>query len=272
MLALANRLILPGLVCLVLLAALLYQKEQLLLGLDDPKVLSGWSLIGVIVFLALINTRKKLIAFNLGSVRGWLAFHIAGGFLAVAIFLLHSGTFMPMGLYEQVIAILFWSVSATGLLGVAITVLYPSRLTEDNGAEVTYERVPSEIFEIRKLAESEIISCTEESGQSTLSKHYEETIGWYFRRPRFYLNHVMGGGKAADWIQSQGNAVRRYLDEKEMVYLDRLLLLASRKTLTDKHFVSQDIMRKWLVVHIPLSVALLGMSVWHIILIHVYAL
>jgi hypothetical protein len=166
---------------------------------------------------------------------------------------------------------LFWLVSITGVWGVVITMFYPRRLTEDNNAEITYEIVPSEIFEIRKLAEAEVLACTEESGQPTLSQHYAETLDWFFKQPRFYLNHIMGGENALAWIRRQGKSVERYLNEKETGYLNRIIALAERKSVTDKHYACQDIMRKWLLVHVPLSVALLGMAVWHIFLIHVYS-
>jgi hypothetical protein len=271
MIALSQRLIMPGIISLVLFGVLFYQTEEMLSGLEDPTVVSGWALIALMVLLALINTRKKLIAFNLGRIKNWLAFHIAGGFLAVAIFLLHTGSLFPLGLYEQLLAVLFWLVSITGVWGVVITMFFPRRLTEDNDTEITYENVPSVIFEIRKLAEAELLACTEESGQSTLSQHYGETLDWFFKRPRFYLNHIMGGKKAFSWIRRQGTVVERYLSEKETGYLNRIIELAERKAVTDKHYACQDIMRKWLLVHIPLSIALLGMSVWHILLIHVYS-
>jgi hypothetical protein len=152
-----------------------------------------------------------------------------------------------------------------------ITMFYPRRLTEDSDTEITYERVPSQIFEIRKQAEAEVLACTEESGQSTLSQHYEETLYWFFKQPRFYLNHAVGGEEAFTWIRRQGKAVERYLNEKETSYLNRIIDLAETKAKTDKHYACQDIMRKWLLVHVPLSVAVLGMSVWHILLIHVYS-
>jgi hypothetical protein len=270
MLNLAQRLILPCIVGIVLFGALWYQADKTFMELGDPKVLTGWSLFGVIIFLALFNTRKKLAAFNLGLVRTWFVFHVAGGVLTVAIFLLHTGTIVPLGLYEQFLAVLFWLVSITGVIGVAIITIYPRRLT-DSGHEIIYERVSADIFDIRELAEAEVIACTEEAGQSTLSEHYDETMDWYFRRPRFYINHLFSGVQAAAWIRSQGNAVRRYLSDKEAPYLDRLLDLAEKKAVIDKQFACQDIMRKWLVGHIPLSVALLGMSVWHILLVYVYS-
>ncbi|MDA0240102.1 MAG: hypothetical protein O3A84_08770 [Proteobacteria bacterium] len=270
MLNLAHRLVLPGVLGIVLFAGLWYAADRTYMQLGNPKILTGWSLFGLMIFLALFNTRKKLAAFNLGRAKTWLALHVAGGVLAVAVFLFHTGTLWPLGAYEQFLTALFWLVSLTGILGLAIITVYPRRLT-DSGLEIIYERVPAEISEIRQLAEAEVIACTEEAGQPTLSDHYEETMDWYFRRPRFFINHLVGGVQAAAWIRSQGDAVRRYLSDKEAPYLDRLLALAERKAIVDKHYACQDVMRKWLVAHIPLSVALIGMSVWHLLLIHVYS-
>ena len=169
-----------------------------------------------------------------------------------------------------IIAALFWLVSATGILGVAIIVTYPKRLT-DSGLEIVYESIPNELYSIREQAEAEVIGCTEESGTSTLADHYEETLDWYFRRPRFYVNYVVGGNQAEAWLRSHGDAVRRYLSDKETPYLNRLLGLAEQKAKVDRQYACQDVMRKWLVVHIPLSISLIAMAVWHVLLVYVYA-
>lgn len=270
MIPLAHRLAFPLILAVLLFGALWFWSDRVSNDLGDPEIVTGWSLFGLMLFLGAFNVRKKLAAFNLGLARTWLALHIAGGLLAVVVFLFHTGTVWPTGLYEQVMAGLFWAVSATGLLGVAIIITYPRRLT-DSGREIIYERIPNEIYSIRERAEAEVIACTEESGANTLADHYEETLDWYFRRPRFYVNYVVGGNQAEAWLRSHGEAVRRYLSDKETPYLNRLLDLAQQKAAIDRQYACQDVMRKWLVVHIPISVALVAMSLWHLILIYVYA-
>lgn len=270
MIPLANRLILPLLLAVVLFGALWFWSDRVAGQLGDPEIVTGWSLLALMLFLGAFNVRKKLAAFNLGRVRAWLALHVAGGVLAVAIFIVHTGTVWPTGLYEQFMTALFWAVSATGVLGLAIIVTYPKRLT-DSGREIIYERIPNELYSIRERAEAEVIACTAESGTSTLSDHYEETLDWYFRRPRFYVNYVVGGNQAEAWLRSHGEAVRRYLSDKETPYLDRLLDLAEDKVKIDRQYACQDVMRKWLVAHVPISVALIAASIWHLILVYVYA-
>ncbi len=270
MTALAYRLLIPLVLSVSLFAVLWVWNERIAKGLDDPAIVSGWFLFGVILFLGAYNIRKKLAAFNVGPARVWLALHISVGLLAVFIFLFHAGALWPTGVYEQILAILFWIVTVTGFFGVAVIVIYPKRLT-DSGVEIIYEQIPSEIYDIRERAEAEVVACTEKSGESTLADHYVDTLDWYFRRPRFYFNHLVGGIGAEAWLRSHGDAVRRYLSADETSFLDRLLALAKHKTAIDRQYACQDVMRKWLVAHVPLSVALIGVSVWHLILVYVYA-
>jgi len=270
MIPLAHRLIVPLILSVAVFGALWVWNERVTKELGNPAIISGWFLFGVILFLGAYNVRKKLAAFNVGPARAWLALHIAGGLLAVCIFLFHTGTVWPTGFYEQILATLFWIVTATGFFGVAVILIYPKRLT-DAGLEVVFEQIPKEVYNLRERAEAEVVACTEKSGESTLADHYVDTLDWYFRRPRFYFNHLVGGIGAEAWLRSHGDAVRRYLSADETSFLDRLLALAKQKTAIDRQYACQDVMRKWLVAHVPLSVALIGVSVWHLILVYVYA-
>ena len=270
MIQLAHRLIVPLILSVAVFGALWILNERAAKELGDPAIVTGWFLFGTILFLGAYNVRKKLAAFNVGPARVWLAMHIAGGLLAVTLFLFHTGTLWPTGVYEQILATLFWIVTFTGFFGVAVIVTYPRRLT-DSGVEIIFEEIPGEVYSIRERAEAEVVACTEKSGESTLAEHYVDTLDWYFRRPRFYVNHLVGGIGPEAWIRSHGDAVRRYLSADETPFLDRLLALAKQKTAIDRQYACQDIMRKWLVAHVPLSVALIGISVWHLILVYVYA-
>jgi hypothetical protein len=44
------------------------------------------------------------------------------------------------------------------------------------------------------------------------------------------------------------------------------------KILVDTHFVHQNLNKKWLLLHVPLSVGLVIMALWHLLLVEVYAL
>ncbi len=239
--------------------------------LEDPAILTGYYLLGLMIFLALFNARKKLSMVPLGRAAVWLRVHVAGGLLAVALFWLHTRTLWPSGVYEQVLALVFYFVSLTGIVGHVLQRTYPSRLTQ-SGIEVIYERIPAELATIREEVESLVLECTEETGSDTIARHYLETFRWFFSRPRYIWSHAIGSRKGAHWVRNEVTNLRRYLNDTEQTYVDRLAEFAFTKNRIDYHYAAQSIMKMWLLVHLPLAVAVLALAIWHAILVHVYAL
>ncbi|PPR11838.1 MAG: hypothetical protein CFH41_00714 [Alphaproteobacteria bacterium MarineAlpha11_Bin1] len=266
-----SRLLMPALLSAVVFFAVFYWQAQAELELKNPKVISGWSLATAIIFLLIFNVRKRLSAFNLGLARVWFALHVTVGILTIAFFIIHAGTFWPVGLYEQLLALGFWLVSLTGIVGVFITLYFPKRLT-NTGIEIIYEKIPEEIFHLRDQVEKTLIACAEECGETTLQEHYSQTLGWYFRRPRFYWSYIIGGNSDKAWLARHLDSVRRYLSGSEEEFLNKIQTLAERKCLVDEHYARQDVMKKWLLLHLPLSILVFVMSLWHIILVYSYSL
>ena len=265
------RLCVPSLLSLIVFLGVYYWQSYAALSLRSPQEITGWSLVCVIVFLMMFNLRKKLQAFNLGIVKIWFALHVAFGLLAVAFFVLHTGSIWPQGLYEQLLALAFWAVSLSGIVGVFITVTFPRRLT-DTGFEIIYEKIPEEIYNLKNEAEKAVTDCAKDSGEQTLVDHYNQTLVWFFRKPRFYWSVLFGGQASKAWVNRHFEPVERYLSNVEITYLESLKQLAERKCLVDEHYARQDIMKKWLLAHVPLSLFVLAMSVWHVTLIYSYSL
>jgi len=248
-----------------------FGQHRLSLQFGNPRVLTGWALLTIFVILALFNVRKRFSMLPLGSARTWLLIHVAGGSLALAVFWLHTGTLWPLGLYEQCLTVLFYAISANGILGYLLQRIYPNRLTQ-TGLEVIYERIPSELAEIRERAEALILACTKETASDVLAQHYQQTFSWFFQRPRFVVSHILGGFRGEHWVRHQCSTVQRYLNAVELGYLERLASLARIKNQIDFHYAAQGVMKGWLLVHVPLAAALLVLAVWHVVLVHVYAL
>ena len=266
-----SRLLFPTVISVIAFAGVYYWQSNAALKLENPKIITGWALAVVILFLLIFNVRKRLSAFNLGLAKIWFALHVAFGFLTIAFFVIHAGVLWPIGLYEQLLSAGFWLVSLTGVVGTLITIYFPRRLT-NTGLEIVYEKIPGEIFSLRASVEDILISCAKECRETTLQEHYSQTLAWYFRKPRFYWSYLIGGNADKAWLVRHLDSVRRYLNTDEIGYLDQIQKLAERKSLVDEHFARQDIMKKWLLMHLPLSILVFAMSIWHVILIYSYAL
>jgi hypothetical protein len=240
-------------------------------ALGNPALVTGWWLFALLVLLGAFNARKKLSMLPLGNASTWLRIHVVSGMLVIALFWLHTRTLWPSGFYERALALSFYLVSVSGIIGLLLQKALPRRLSH-TGVEIIYERIPGELANLRAQAEAIVLECTQAAGRDTLGRHYLETLDWFFRRPRFLRSHMLGGKHARAWQRDQCVAVRRYLDEREVTFLDRLAALAEYKVDIDFHYAAQTIMKVWLFVHMPLAVATLLLAGWHILLIHIYTL
>ncbi|MBT5229342.1 MAG: 4Fe-4S dicluster domain-containing protein, partial [Methylococcales bacterium] len=147
---------------------------------------TGYTLIGSMIFLAMLKMRKRMSVVSFVRVAWWKYAHVVIGVFVMGVFFLHTKTMWPAGVYEQLLTALFYGVVLTGIWGVLLQKLYPPQLNLSE-TEVIFERVPDELSAIRNQAEQVIKDCTAATGSETIGKLYIETFDWFFRRPRFMM-------------------------------------------------------------------------------------
>ena len=256
-----------ALLCLIVLA---YFSQQEMLNLSDASFVTGWILLGVMISLGIFNIRKRMSALPLGRAAYWLTLHVVLGFFAVGTFLIHTNYVWPTGVYEQLLAALFWLTAVSGILGWLYQRAIPRRLSRV-GYEVIFERIPAEIAHLREEAEAAALEAVGNSGEPTLGRFYSETLDWFFQRPRFAISHLLGTGAAVHWLEQRIAAVRRLLGSAELKALDEIEKIARLKISVDAHYAIQRSLKLWVFTHVLLTSATLSLSVWHLILVHVYA-
>ncbi|MBI3297295.1 MAG: hypothetical protein HYZ75_03960 [Elusimicrobia bacterium] len=267
----ARRSLVIPVAAVVATTALAFAAARLERGLGDPAPLTGWALAGLFVFLSAFNARKRLAALPVGKASTWLALHAAGGAAALAVYWLHTRSVWPEGSFERALAGAFYAVSISGIGGYVLQRYYPPLLSA-TGVEVILERVPEETARLRERAEALVLDCTARTRSDVLARHYAENLDWFMRRPRNVFDHCLAGRAGRQWVRHQTAAVRRYLAEDERRYLDKLARLLYHKNDVDFHYAAQTVMKGWLLLHVPLAAAAAVLAVWHIILVHAYAL
>ena len=250
---------------------LLVVDRNIRVNLGSTGEMTGYWLFGVMVFLALFHLRKRLSMLPLGGAAVWLNLHAVGGVLVLLIYWLHTGSLWPNGIYEYGLAVLFYLTALSGIVGYFIQRVYPRMMTQ-TGIEVIYERIPAHLSDLREEAKRLVVECCDRTRVDTLGRYYLNTLDWYFRRPRFGFNHVVGSQRSRQWLRQQDAYVRHYLNDEEKAYLDRLTKIARQKDKIDLHYALQSVMKRWLLVHIPLTAALMTLALWHLLVANVYAL
>lgn len=239
--------------------------------LGEPSMVSGYALITLLFVQSVFNIRKRLAVLPLLRTHWWTVAHVVGGTLAIALFWLHTDSLWPGAGYERWLAALFYLVSLTGIIGLVLQQFVPPRLTR-TGHEVIFERIPNEISRLKREAEAVVLACTQETGHDTLARFYVESLQWFFFQPRFRLGHIAGTQMTEFWLDQRFATVRRYLNGVETRHLSALEDLARRKTAVDAQYVGQSLLHGWLSIHLPLAIALITLTLWHLLLAHVYAL
>ena len=254
---------------LVLLGILVSIRRFSRIGLHHPVFATGWMLFALLVFLGMYNSRKKLAMMPVGKASTWLQMHVVGGFIAMGVFWMHTRSFLPRGGYLLALALLFYLVSISGIIGFILQTIYPRTLT---GATrpVLYERIPAVLADLRDQASVLVQECTKETKSETLYRYYAENMQWFLAQPRFFFYTVFGSEKAPAWCNQKRTNVERYMNTLEKKYLTDLDEIVKYKLEIDTQYAAQTVMKGWLLIHVPLAAALLLLAVWHIIVVFVY--
>ena len=209
------------LVTLLLLALSWLVLTVLDVVLYDTAFLSGWTLTFLLVLLTAFNTRKKLPFLAIGSAAAWLQLHIYAGIFSVILFGLHTGLRVPTGPMEITLAIMFLTVSLSGIVGLFLTRALPPRLTT-RGETVLFDRIPILITELREDTEELVVQSVKETNTRTVANFYMERLAWFFRGPRHGIRHFLLSDRPRRALLEEVISLERYSTEREIEFLEML--------------------------------------------------
>ena len=238
-------------------------------ALYDAAILSGWTLFITILLLALSNLRKKLTMLPIGSSATWLQFHIYLGWIAIVLFALHIDWRLPNGFIEVTLAILFILTTGTGILGIFISRTLPMRLTR-RGEEVILERIPDFQAQIRNEAEQIVIQSATEANSYTIRDLYSEHLHFYFMKPRNIFQHLIASNHGLYTLLNEIDSIDRYLNSRERELIGELRMLVVKKDDLDFHYALQTALKSWLLIHIPVTFALLILVMLHLVVVYAF--
>jgi hypothetical protein len=101
----------------------------------------GASSLGIFIFAALLNLRKKIPLWRVGTVQLWLRAHIWLTFLTIPLVILHSG-FRLGGPMTTLLMALYALVMGSGIYGLVLQHLMPRLMKERLPAETVFEQIP----------------------------------------------------------------------------------------------------------------------------------
>jgi hypothetical protein len=232
--------------------------------------LTGWALLGVMLVLAAYNARKKLPFLPLGTSEGWLQIHLYAGLFTGTLFLIHTDFRRPTGWFGGVLTALYAVVMVSGLVGLAMTRVFPRRLTT-RGGEVLFERIPALRHALAARAEALVLASIPAGGGTVLAELYERRLRAFLAAPRHFWAHLFDSRRSVQQVLAELDETRRYLDDAGRATVDQLQRLVREKDGLDYHRALQGALKLWLFVHVPFTWSLLLFTVAHVVIVYAFS-
>lgn len=248
-------------VVLVVLATVLLTVLTVILDAAFISVrgMHGWILAGMIVFLSCYQLRKRLTMLPLGTSALWLQMHIYIGIATLPIFILHTDGRLPRGPIEIFILACYVIVFLSGVGGLILSRAIPPRL-RNRGGEALFERIPGYVREISVRAEKSVSGTSE---KSVIRDLFGSQLRPWFERPCNFWRHVIHSRKHCVLLLEAVRDASRFAGEDEKPLLAELAELIQQKDNLDYQYAMQSILKYWLFLHVPLTWALIVMTVFH---------
>jgi hypothetical protein len=273
-------------------------------SLNSPQGPRGSSTVGLIygsvgfafmLFAGLLGLRKKFPIWRVGKAQTWMRAHLWLGFVSFPIILLHGG-FHFGGTLTRVLMWLFIFVFLSGILGAALQRFLPKLQTAQLPMETIYEqigRVRDQLAEeaTRLVEEScaalegEVSSASERqrAAAAAAGANWDVTVASGMQvdeqaaqelRRFFEVEFEPYVAQAGSRGMRLGNPALAQAMFRQLRVLfppslhsniDDLENICEEKRQLDRQSRLHKILHGWLLVHIPLSYALLLLGAWHAI-------
>jgi hypothetical protein len=256
---------------------------------------------GMMVFAALLGIRKKFPIWRIGRAQTWMRGHLWLGLLSYPIILLH-GAFHFGGPLTLTMMWIFTVVIVSGLVGAALQHYMPRLMTERVPFETIYDQidrvrtqllkeadellasvaksanqyglvVPSltGILDIRALGDLRTAAATtttttlirvENQAITELRNVYEKTVKPYLS-VRGAHGHVLADRRNSKAVFAQ---LRTVSPSTVHQMVDDLENICEEKRDLDRQSRMHKLLHGWLLVHVPLSVALIVLGAIHAVM------
>jgi hypothetical protein len=218
----------------------------------------------LIVWLALLGVRKRVMTDDAWSLKAWVSAHVYLGLSLIVIATLHSGLQFGWNIHTLAYALMML-VILSGIFGMTVYVIIPQKLS-DNRAETTQKQMLEKIhaLDVRLL---DVARPLDQSQAALVTRAVRGTrIGGNFwqRLTNSHANCPTGNA-----LKVLAAARSRMNDGTQAKALDQVLSLLEEKNLTltkaRRYIRLRSLLEVWLFIHIPTTLALIAALTAHIV-------
>lgn len=234
----------------------------------------------MMLYAGLLGARKRVPTWRLGRAQTWMRGHLWLGLLSLLMILYHAG-FAFRGPLTLVMMLLFFIVIGSGILGAAIQHYVPNYMTSRIPLETIYEEIPHVRAQLCQEADALAVAIcgpldgapveeTEAQAETVLveieHEDRERFRDVYLHKVRpFLADPEAAGVELADPLRSGEtfDALRRLLAPPVHGVVDDLENICDEEHQLTRQIRVYRWLHAWLLVHVPLSIALLVLGAVH---------
>jgi hypothetical protein len=222
--------------------------------------IAGYALM---LYAGLLGARKKVPVWRLGRAQTWMRGHIWLGLLSLPLILFHGG-FAFRGPLTAVLMWLFFIVIGSGVIGALVQHYVPRMLTSRVPMETIYEEIPHVRQQLRDEADQLVENLGDEAEHDDkvrFREAYRSNIRPFLEAPQRAGAALADEQKSALVFEALFRTVpvvlHPVLTDIQSICEEERQLIRQRKIYHWLHV--------WLLVHVPLSIALLVLGGVHAI-------
>jgi hypothetical protein len=228
---------------------------------------------GLMLYAALLGLRKKVPVWRIGRAQTWMRGHLWMGFLSLPLILLHCA-FTWKGSLASLLMVLLFITVGTGIMGAALQHFVPVFMTRSVPLETIYDEIPHVRRQLRDEADilAASISGTGETEHSVpteidpetrarFAAVYTKTILPVLQRPGRTRN-----GSISEELGPVFDSLRKLLPINAHPILKDLESICEEDDQLERQKRIHFWLHGWLLIHVPLSIALLVLGAVHAVM------
>jgi hypothetical protein len=234
------------------------------------------------LFAAALSIRKRFPIWRIGRTTIWMRAHLWLGFLAFPMVLFHSG-FHARGLLTAILMWLTIIVVFSGIFGAYLQHTLPTRIFREVPFETIYDQIPvirrqlEAEARLRERDVSQSLAPADGPGATVVDTLLEiddlqpqmEALEHFVQTEVLpYLNEEQARGSQLgnrEWSRAQFDKFRREFPEPAWAPISAIEEICEEKRQLDHQDRLHRLLHAWLLVHLPVSAALILLSIVHAI-------
>ncbi len=256
----------PAAIVLVAWLILRSMRNRSAASMQNEAFVTGYSLATVCLLLMLLGLRKRWVGAPLGPLAIWQRSHHYLGVFCVGAYGLHAGM-ITTGWFESALAILFWAIAVSGIVGWYVNRTSP-RLLRAAGAQVLRQDIPERTTLVATQAYELALESAGNNHSAALADHYRNRLSRYFATGRGWLYRLSPSGSHRRRLLSELENVDRYLGDEGRTLRRKMSQLVQSKDDLDFQSAIQNRMRFWASAHAWLLGSFLVFAVVHVVVAH----